>query len=91
LKDLAFAMPIVRGIYFEPIKSVPPTLYPMLLKRLEQIGLFADESYNQKKGDEAKEAIEHAYMQRGIAVRVDEQVNAILPDSVTLTFIISRQ
>jgi GWxTD domain-containing protein len=90
LENSILAMPIVRGIYFKQSISMPAqTLYPTLWKRLEQIGLYGGESYNQKKGDEAKKVIQQAYMQRGIAVRVDEKVTAIPPVYVKLIFIIS--
>jgi Surface antigen variable number repeat len=61
------------------------------MKRLENIGLAVGRTYNQEKGNEAKEIIEQACMQRGVAVRVDEKVTAIPPVYVTLTFIISRR
>lgn len=85
--------PFVLRILFRLGISVPgiPSMQPILLRRLENIALYVGQAWTPKKRDEAKEVIEQEYRQRGVAVRVDEQVSAVPPAYVALTFVISRR
>lgn len=80
--------PIIRSINFEGINSISSAT---ILQRLEKIGFGVMRPYDPNQAGEAIQVIFELYRQRGILVNVDEKELPIPPESIALTFVISKR
>ncbi|HEV2499493.1 MAG TPA: M56 family metallopeptidase [Terriglobia bacterium] len=80
--------PTIRSIDF---KGINPLTVADVMQRLEKIGFGVMRPYDPNQAGEAIRAIFELYQQRGILVNVDVKELPIPPDSVALTFVISKR
>ncbi|HEV2417131.1 MAG TPA: M56 family metallopeptidase [Terriglobia bacterium] len=80
--------PIIRSIDY---KGINPLTVADVTQRLEKIGLGVMRPYDPNQAGEAIQAIFELYRQRGILVNVDVKELPIPPDSIALTFVISKR